>query len=239
MSEILGIDTDNYAVQKIKSTGGGSATLQSKSVTITENGTTNVNPDEGYDGLSSVAITTNVSGGADLSQYFNASISEGSNNHAGVLNFVKRIPANTVISGTSMLYAFYQCNGLVEIPLLDTSKVTNMGYMCTGCANLESFPALDTSKVISFYQTFFYCTKLKNVPVLDFSAMTNLNNTFGNCNNLTNDSLKNILTSLISATNYTGTKTLRYIGLTSTQATTCTTFSEWATLSAAGWTTGW
>ena len=42
--------------------GGGAPSLQSKSVTYTANGTATITPDAGYDGLSSVDVTVDVSG---------------------------------------------------------------------------------------------------------------------------------------------------------------------------------
>lgn len=84
------------------------------------------------------------------------------------------------------------------------------------------------------------CRSLVSLGVMDLSKVRRAQYAFTACVSLSDDSLNNILASLATTTSlYTGTKTLKYVGLSSTQATTCTTLSNWAALSAAGWTTGY
>jgi len=173
------------------------------------------------------------------------------------------MPVVNTGNATNMQGMFGGCNRLVFVPLLDTGNVTNMNNFMAGCSDLlnipnfntekvtdigwafsycskvVTFPLLDTKNVTNFSLTFIGCSKLVDVPLLNTSKATNMDRTFTQCTKLSNESLNNILKMCINATVYTGTKTLKYIGLTSAQATTCQTLSNYNDFIAAGWTTGY
>lgn len=289
---------DKSGSQWVEMIGGGSETnLQDKTVTITENATTTITADSGYDALSSVAVTTNVpaSAGIDWSgigyteepDCVKKSIQDG-------YAYAKNIYDNWDNSITNCNSKYVDNCQLIYFPMVDTSNVTNMNAMFSGCKALQTVPKLNRDKVTaisasfkdcvnlkeagdvesttttgsfsadfafqncisletvpmiknsgiatSMYGTFKGCTNLKNVPQFDVgttAGISSMNGTFTDCPNLTSTSLNNIMGMILGASSYTGTKTLKFIGLTETQATTCTGLSNWSALQTAGWTTGY
>ena len=149
------------------------------------------------------------------------------------------IPQLNTSRATNLSSMFVNCTNLQSVPLLDTSNVTTMNGMFSSCTNLTTIPLLDTSNVTNMALMFSSCTNLTTIPLLDTSSATIMQNMFYGCDNLNNESLNNILASLITATSYAGEKTLLKIGLSETQAQTCTSLSNWSACEAAGWTTGY
>lgn len=149
------------------------------------------------------------------------------------------LPLINTSNVTNMLNFLYNCKGLKTVPLLNTQNATSLNSTFLGCTNIQSIPLLNTSNATNIEQLFSGCTNLVTIPILNTSKVTNFHNTFYLCPNLSNESLNNILAMCIGATSYTGTKTLAYIGLSSTQAETCQTLSNWDAFVATGWSTGY
>lgn len=148
---------------------------------------------------------------------------------------------------TTCEYMFqYASSDLADMNLFfDTTNCQQFTYMFQGCSFLETAPSYDLSKARYCSYMFYSCSALENVPVYNLSA-SNFNNSghqnmFQYCAALTDESLNNIMETLMTIQTpiSSATKTLKYVGLTSDQATRCQSLSNYQAFTEAGWTTGY
>lgn len=114
---------------------------------------------------------------------------------------------------------FQNCINLLSVPQFNTEKVTDMTYMFQACEKLTTVPILDTHLVQAYY----------------------MSNMYQGCVLLSNESLNNILYMCANCKSG-GTaqqKTLQWLGITSSQASTCATLSNWSAFTSAGWSSGY
>lgn len=127
---------------------------------------------------------------------------------------------------------------LVSIEGLNTSAVSDWGNTFKGCTKLKTISNINTASATGFSGAFDGCSALEELPIMSLGQIYFMSNTFRGCDSLTNESLNNILYSLSRAYNVSS-KTLRAVGLSEAQATTCTTLSNWSVAQSAGWSTGY
>lgn len=152
---------------------------------------------------------------------------------------LKNVPELKFVDVTACEQTFSGCTALESVGIFDLSKCTNVSSMFNNCNNLISVSSYNLEKVEKTTQMFQNCSNLETVPVFNLKKVLSVSDMFKNCSSLTNDSLNNILSSLDTFVDYYRTKTLQYIGLSETQATTCTSFDIWTSLTTKGWTTGY
>lgn len=169
--------------------------LQNKSVAITENGTQNITPDTGYDGLNNVEITTNVSG-ADLSEYLNTEITENTTNTKKFPLF-KKTPDITVSDAVTNLSYAFSGNVFVE----KIGKITG-GKNVANCSNM--FSSINLVKEI-------------DLSGFDLQNVTNVSNMFGNCSALENVVFSKSINEKITAFNgiFSACKAMKSLDLSS------------------------
>lgn len=205
------------------------------SISITENGTIDVS--------NYASANVNVSGGA--SEY-NAKMLTNlgtllQSSSATIKNFIEETPQIDLNNFSSASSMFSSCHYLKKISLSNTSRLTTIKNFATDCQKLVTVEQFDTSNVTDMMYAFQSCVNLVNFPILNTSKATpySMSNMFQGCNSLTDESLNNILYMCAHVGSGTAYRTLKYIGLSEKQATTCTGLSNWTAAQAAGWTTGY
>ena len=216
--------------------------LQTKDVTITENGTTEITADSSYYALEKVNLTVNAGTASDIYGLFSncsdtGNVSQGTELKTCLELKNSNVDFSNFTNGSSL---FSDCKLITEINANINNK-TKLDYCFANCVNLKTCNLTNTSNVTIIANMFSGCSKLEDINIFDLSGCTgSYNNAFRYCSLLTNDSLHNIIKTFLTLNSTNAyTKTLKFLGLTSEQATICTTFDEWTTLSTNGWTTGY
>lgn len=213
-------------------------TLETVEKTILENGEMSIEPSVGYDGISSVSLTVDVPQGFDWSTlgfdsepYVNDVIIEDANYlkqnwnvsgsiysqydyNSGEYRSKSCFPYIDTSSVTNL--SFYNCSYLIAVAdNLDWSRQTSFNNTFNSC-RLFNAPKITFNSIITSCQDMFrYNQYMRKVPIYDLSHITNASNMFGSCSMLDDESLDNILQSLITGVNIP-TKTLNYIGINNT-----------------------
>ena len=114
--------------------------LQAKSVEVTANSTSVVAPDDGFDGLKSVEINTNVPKRFECGDAYFAPPASGATSIT-IEGLLQKLNASCwdTSSVNSMNNMFRDCRSLQQLDVSgwDTSKVTNMFYMFGDCRSLQ------------------------------------------------------------------------------------------------------
>lgn len=240
------VDVTNYAEANVN------MPVPTGSINITENGTVNVadyaEANVNVQSSSNYNIKANVTGNTALRIYEfieeigSISITIGSTLFQGCTNLKTIEEINSTGTMSSLYNMFSGCIELLSVPSFNVTNVTNMVSMFANCQKLVTAPTFTSSSTTNIGSMFLNCYELVNVNFDNFnlSNCTNMSGTFTSCSKLSNNSLNSILGALARGTNLSASnKTLRYIGLSSTLATTCTSLSNWQSCANAGWTTGY
>lgn len=127
--------------------------LQTKSVNITQNGTTTVTPDNGYNGLDEVEITTNIE------QDIVADMTATTTGPRTFANFVTRVNRLDTAGMTNMGRLFYGSENLEYLPVIDTASATSIDRMFTGVGAKLTDQALDNILQMCINATSYTGTK--------------------------------------------------------------------------------
>lgn len=165
--------------------------LQDKSVTITENGTQTIVADEGYEGLSSVEVNSEVVGtgldfssiyGTEQAQDFNSFYLENANKEIVFAKEIKDyIESKNLTNWNGLCWTTFpnpQFMPSVNI------KPTTINRTWVNCSKMDKFPLLDLSSVTDFTCAWDGASKIKRFPKMDFSKGIYFTQTWKGCTNL-------------------------------------------------------
>ena len=190
LQNTLDVEVTQDALLDVEIGGSAGVLLQAKSVEVTENGTSVVAPDDGFDGLKSVEINTNVPKSFECGDGYFAPPASGGMGY--LIRYLQKVDVSCWDTSkiTTMYQVFGNCNSLQQLDVRgwDTSKVTNMDGLFGNCRSLQQLDvsSFDTSKVAVMYGIFYNCSSLQSLDLSGWiaSSANSVNTMFVNCKSL-------------------------------------------------------
>jgi hypothetical protein len=240
---------NNGAYEWEKCLSGDVKSEQEKTVTITENGTTEVIPDDNKT-LSKVTVVAAVEGGTEEIEDLidNSGVLEDTEGTVSekVEQLIEKGDRYKYLKDNATQISF-QGNGNIKTLTLDCSNMVCLQWLVSGCKSLNSVYLTNTQNVNNWTQAFFRSEGLYTIETLDFSSATGINSQVWNnwlqnlkvvpetikcnfaitMNTLTAESIQSIIDGLATVTTAQTLTLHKNIVLTDEQK---------ATINAKGWT---
>lgn len=89
--------------------------------------------------------------------------------------------SGSFVYGTNLQGLFLNSSALLDIPLIDTSKVISFKHMLSGCTSLQTLPQINTAQGRSFYTMLADSISLPSIPLIDTSAGVDFQSMFAGC----------------------------------------------------------
>lgn len=212
------------AISTIETGGGTEINNQTKTVEINQNGQTTVSYDEGYTGLESVVINTNVptgSGNCTLNVCFDDLYIEAKQNVEDKIQYTINLQNNYTSTTT------YQFDKEIYFaPNIDLSGRKDVSKLFSN-SNVTVLPSTyDFSSATDASKLFLNCYRLTKIPTYDFSNVTNLDSCFINCSVLVEIGGLNLNNVTILSGTFKNCNSLYTLDLTSWNTSKVTNFSE-------------
>ena len=191
-------------------TGSDLKVQDSKAVSYTANGSYDVSPDSGYDGMAKVTVDVNVPEKTFRTQEKTATENGDvvpDNGYDGLSKVIVN-----VAGGSSNVFDLslggklgYSKFSTLPYNIINTSQVTSMYYLFGNCDRLTSLDlsSFNTSNVTNMFSMFSYCEKLATIDISSFntSKVTNISDMFTFCISLASLDLSNFDTSQVTNMN--------------------------------------
>ena len=233
LQDTLDVEVTQDELLDVEIGGSAGVLLQAKSVDVEYNGTIVVSPDDGFDGLKSVEINTNVPKRFECGD---AMFDTKKYNGGTLYPKITKVNASCLVTAqtTSLSNAFYGFNSLKEIIGLenwDTSKVSDMNSVFRDCKSLQSLDVSgwDVSNVTTLQSMFYNCNSLTSLDLNNWntSKVRIMNGTFRDMNKLKILNISNWDTSSVTNISYlfSGARILNRVDLSGWDASNVTNTS--------------